>query len=74
MLAPLVVLQLNVGWLAMARPNWSTPRAENCCLAPTTSETFPGVTSTLVGVWFTTTVTLLIAERPAVSVIVAATV
>ena len=67
---PLAMLQAKVGWVVSARPNWSRPCAVNCCVAPVFSVTLAGVRATVVNVWRTVTVTLLVTVGPPASRIV----
>ena len=70
-IVPAVAVQVNAGWTARTRPNWSSAKAPYCCVPPTTTDALPGVTVMLVSVWLTVTVTLLLTERPAPLVMVA---
>src|SRR5437762_1688958 len=56
----LVSAQVNVGCVARALPNWSLALAVNCCVAPFFTVMLDGETTTLVSVWLTVAVTLLI--------------
>jgi hypothetical protein len=53
----------NVGWLVMAKPNWSSSVPENCWVAPLARVTLPGEAETLVAVWSTVTVVELVTLR-----------
>src|SRR5205085_2543928 len=57
---PLATVQVHAGCVLMALPNWSLAVAVNCWLPPLATEAVPGVTLTLVSVWLTVTVTLLV--------------
>ena len=67
---PTVVFQAKFGCLANTTPNWSSPVAVNCCVAPWTTETGDGVTVMLLRTDLTVTVTLLVVNSPPESVIV----
>ena len=43
-------LQVNVGCVASALPNWSASEALNCCVAPAATLAVAGLTVTVVGV------------------------
>jgi len=63
--------QVQAGCVLRALPNWSLALAANCWVPPLATVALPGVTATLVRVWLTVTLMLLVTVRPAVSLIVA---
>src|SRR5438067_9513543 len=67
---PLAFAHVNVGWTASAAPNWSKAVAANCCVPLGLSVTAAGLTVTVVAVWLTFTLRVLVVCRPAASVIV----
>src|SRR5258708_39807678 len=56
--------QVKTGGLAMALPNWSVALAVNCWTPPAVTLACVGLTATLVRVWLTVTLTLLVVLRP----------
>jgi hypothetical protein len=69
-IVPTVVVQVKLGCVANALPNWSLPVAVNCCVAGGVTVDFAGLTAMVVRVWATGTLTLLATDRPPESVIV----
>ena len=69
-IVPAVVVQVNDGVVVRALPNWSLAVAVNCCVAPALTVGDDGLTTMLVSVWFTVTLTLLVAVSPSGSVMV----
>jgi len=67
---PLSFDHVKLGWIAMARANWSSASAENCCRVPNASVTDDGATTMLARIGFTVTLTVLVAVRPPVSAMV----
>jgi hypothetical protein len=65
-----VVVQVNVGCAVKALPNWSLPVAVNCCVPAAFRLADVGLRVIVVSVWFTVTVTELVAVREPGSVIV----
>ena len=64
LIVPPLALQVNVGCVAIARWNWSSPWALNCWVAPAWMLAVPGVTTMLVSVCLTVTVTVNEAVLP----------
>ena len=58
-----------VGCTATSVPNWSDTTAPNCNVVPGRIACPTGVTATVVGVWATVTVTVLVAVSPAAGLV-----
>src|SRR5262249_60777131 len=61
---PLASDQVNAGCTAMGLPNWSRAWPVNCWVAPVPTLAEPGLTTMTDNVWFTVTVTWLVALPP----------
>ena len=70
LMVPALAVQVKLGCVARAAPNWSSATAVNCCTAPACRLADVGATTMDVSVWSTVTLTLLVAVKPPASVIV----
>lgn len=64
---PIKLTQAKFGCVASGLLNWSLPVAANCCCVPSSMSSGDGLTTMVVSVALTTTLTLLVVDKPRVS-------